>query len=91
VAPYLAWREGWLVFVDAPLPEVLAELGRWHAVAFTLGDSTLAARVLTMRLPPASLDATRAVLEAALDVHTVRTSVGVRLERAMPARTDADR
>jgi transmembrane sensor len=77
---YLSWRTGWLTFVDTPLPQILEELERWHGVRFTLADPSLASRVLTTPLKPGALQATLAVLEAALDVRAVQTDSGVRLE-----------
>lgn len=47
VGSYLAWREGRLVFRDAPLRDVLARLGNWYDLEFELGDSALARRPFT--------------------------------------------
>ena len=44
---YLAWSTGRLVFEDAPLAQVLAELQRWHRVELVVSDPALAARPLT--------------------------------------------
>jgi ferric-dicitrate binding protein FerR (iron transport regulator) len=81
VARYLSWRAGRLTFVDTPVPEILAELERWHGVRFTLADPSLASRVLTTTLEPGALQTTLAVLEAGLDVRAVQSDSGVRLER----------
>jgi len=42
-----AWTTGRLVFDEAPLPAVLAELHRWYDVDFRLDDSTLATQYFT--------------------------------------------
>ncbi|MGH7717779.1 MAG: FecR family protein, partial [Gemmatimonadaceae bacterium] len=69
----LSWTKGLLSFVNAPLPDVVRELGRWYDVDFVLGEGPLAARRLTTTLPQhASLEQLLAALEAALDIRTVR-------------------
>lgn len=47
-APYLAWMRDSLVFRDASLPLVSAELRRWYGVTLRVSDSSLAQRHLTM-------------------------------------------
>lgn len=47
VGDYLAWTEGRLVFNDAPLTDVLVELGRWYDIDFEVSDSVIAGRSLT--------------------------------------------
>ena len=51
----LAWRQGALVFSDAPLTEVIAEFARYHAVNIEL-DARLGSYRLSGRLPSADLD-----------------------------------
>ncbi len=80
VPGYLSWRDGWLTFIDAPVPEILAELERWMGIKFTVADSSIAARVLTTRIRPAAVQSTLAVLEAGLNVRAVQSDGGVRLE-----------
>lgn len=41
LAALTAWREGRVVFKARPLREVLAQIGRYHAVEFILGDARL--------------------------------------------------
>jgi ferric-dicitrate binding protein FerR (iron transport regulator) len=89
VARYLSWRTGRLTFVDTPVPEILAELERWHGVRFTLADPSLASRVLTTTLEPGALQTTLAVLEAGLDVRAVQSDSGVRLERREQSEANA--
>jgi transmembrane sensor len=43
----LAWTEGRLVFVNAPVPEVVAELERWYGIDLQLGGAQLAAHRFT--------------------------------------------
>jgi len=73
IAQLVAWREGRLEFVDAPLPEVLAELGRWYALEFRLEDTALASRRLTHTFAADNV-------ADALDVLSL--SLGIRAERA---------
>jgi transmembrane sensor len=47
VAGALAWTSGRLVFRDAPLRDVIAELGRWYDLDLEVHDSAVAARRLT--------------------------------------------
>jgi transmembrane sensor len=73
VARLVSWREGRLDFVDAPLSEVLAELGRWYALEFRVEDSTLTSRRLTHTFATGDLT-------DALEVLSL--SLGARAERA---------
>lgn len=43
----LAWTRGRLVFRDAPLEEVAADLRRWHGIELRAGDAEVAGRRLT--------------------------------------------
>lgn len=73
VSYLVSWREGRLDFRDALVGDVLAELGRWYAVDFRLGDSALAARRITHTFKANDL-------ADALEVLSL--SLGVRAERA---------
>lgn len=68
----MAWTRGRLVFRDAPLAEVAAELRRWYGLELRVGDSALADRHLT-----ASFDGEPA--ERVLDV--IGLALGAELER----------
>jgi transmembrane sensor len=68
VAAYLGWTTGRLVFDETPLPEVLAQLGRWHDAEFRLADSSLQSRRLTASFAGESLREVLDVLGPALDV-----------------------
>ncbi|MGH7555782.1 MAG: FecR family protein [Longimicrobiales bacterium] len=65
---YLGWVEGRLVFDNAPLPVVLAELERWYALEFRVSDATLSSRRVTARLRVASLQETMDALALALGI-----------------------
>jgi ferric-dicitrate binding protein FerR (iron transport regulator) len=73
LTPYLAWRDGRIVFRDVPLSAVATELGRWYDASFVVGDSTIAVKHLSVELSAAD------PLEEVLRV--VSLSVGVRYER----------
>jgi transmembrane sensor len=47
---YFAWTLGQLVFDDAPLRDVAAELSRWFDLDVEVADSTIANRTLNVRL-----------------------------------------
>lgn len=36
--PILSWKEGWLIFNETPVSEVLKKLERWHGIAFEVRD-----------------------------------------------------
>jgi transmembrane sensor len=67
----LAWRQGALVFRDAPLTEVIAEFARYHAVNIEL-DARLAQYRLSGRLPSADLDGLLALIRSAYAVDVRR-------------------
>jgi transmembrane sensor len=73
LTPYLAWRDGRIVFRNAPLSAVATELGRWYDASFAVGDSAIANQHLSVELSAAySLDVV---------LRVVSLSVGVRSER----------
>jgi transmembrane sensor len=54
----LAWAQGRLVFRDAPLDQVSAELRRWYGIFLRADDETVAGRRLTASFgdePPADV------------------------------------
>lgn len=71
LADLLAWREGVLVFRDAPLTEVVAEFARYHAVTIEL-DARLGSYRLSGRLPSADLDGLLALIRSAYPVEVRR-------------------
>jgi transmembrane sensor len=50
---YTAWTRGQLVFENAPVPEMLATIGRWYGYEFRLADSALANTVAHARVTAA--------------------------------------
>jgi len=68
----LAWTEGRLVFVNAPVPEVVAELERWYGIDLQLGGAQLAAHRFTGSYNGQS-DSTV--------VHELAAAIGARVER----------
>jgi transmembrane sensor len=73
LTPYLAWRDGRIVFRNVPLSAVATELGRWYDASFVVGDSAVANKHLSVELSAAD------PLDEVLRV--VSLSVGVRYER----------
>jgi ferric-dicitrate binding protein FerR (iron transport regulator) len=69
---WLGWVDGRLVFEDAPLPEVLAELERWYGLEFRVEDAALAAKRVTARLRAGSLDETLEALALAVGASHAR-------------------
>jgi transmembrane sensor len=79
---YLAWTRGTLVFSDAPLPDVVAQLARWYAVDIVLDDPHLADARVTIALANRSVDAALAALAKVLDARVTRSGDVVRLTAA---------
>jgi transmembrane sensor len=68
----LAWVQGRLVFRDAPVIQVGAELYRWYGVRLTLADSTLSNLHLTASFSGESVDRV---------LNVIALSLGARIER----------
>lgn len=62
------WMRDRLVFRNAPVTEVLATLSRWYGYEFTLTDSSLAQRTMTIALSTRSSAEAFVVLEKVLRV-----------------------
>jgi transmembrane sensor len=62
----VAWTDGRLVFREAPLGEVAAELRRWYGIELRVTDSAIAARHLTTSFAGDSADAVLRVIGLAL-------------------------
>jgi transmembrane sensor len=62
----VAWTSGRLVFRDAPLAEVQAELRRWYGIELRVADPALADRHLTITLAGDPPDQVLRVIELAL-------------------------
>ena len=69
---YLSWSDGRLTFEDTPLPDAIAEIGRWYDLDIRLGDPRLASRTLTATFddPPAAV---LIALESALGLRATQT------------------
>lgn len=82
----VAWTSGRLVFREAPISEVAAELRRWYGVELRVTDSTLATQHLTTSFAGDSLDNVLKVIGLALgatierhgDTAVVRVPEGTR-------------
>jgi transmembrane sensor len=75
VDDYTAWVTGRLVFTDAPVSEIVAELDRVYSVKMRVTDTKLATRKVTWTLHPTKLsmgDAMNALANI-LDAHIVQT------------------
>jgi transmembrane sensor len=72
MAVWTAWVQGGLVFEDAPLGEVVQDIGRAFGVQITVADSALFARHVTAKLTGQPLD---------LALDAVTQAVGARYER----------
>lgn len=68
----LAWVQGRLVFRDAPVIQVGAELSRWYGVRLTVADSTLSNLHLTASFSGESVDRV---------LNVIALSLGARIER----------
>jgi ferric-dicitrate binding protein FerR (iron transport regulator) len=81
------WTQGYLVFRNAPVQDVLAALGRWYGYRFTFADSTvsaLAQRHLTVWVSTRSAREALSTLKLALnvDVDADGSTVTLRPRRA---------
>jgi transmembrane sensor len=86
VDAYLGWTTGRLDFDETPLPEVVAQLGRWYDARFRIADSSLASRRLTASFTDRSLGEVLAVLAPALDVRFERAGDSVVVRAAARGR-----
>lgn len=71
VAELTAWRQGQLVFHDAPLADVLKEFARYHPVRFEI-DARLSGYRLSGRLASGDLEALLALLQGGYPAQVVR-------------------
>jgi transmembrane sensor len=74
VAAHLGWLDGRLVFDETPLPEVVAQLGRWYDASFRIADPALATRTLTASFSTEPLGDVLAALAPVLDVRFDRVA-----------------
>ncbi len=83
---YLAWTRGSLVFDDAPLATVLAQLERWYDLEITSTDPSLAREPVTISFATKSADEALRALAQVLDLRVRRTGRLVRLTPAHEAK-----
>jgi transmembrane sensor len=76
---YLAWTRGTLVFHDAPLQHVVAQLGRWYDVDIDVRAAPWAGERLTISFATRSVDEALATLAQVLDARWTRSGRTVRL------------
>lgn len=81
VDAYLAFTQGRLVFDETPLPDVVAQLGRWYGTPFRLADASLANRTLTASFTTESLTDVLSALAPVLDVRFERVGDSVVVHR----------
>jgi ferric-dicitrate binding protein FerR (iron transport regulator) len=77
----LGWLDGRLVFHDAPLTTVLAELRRWHDTDVHLADPALGTLPFTGVLTDASFRSSISIVAATLGLLVRRAGDRVTLER----------
>jgi ferric-dicitrate binding protein FerR (iron transport regulator) len=68
----LAWMEGRLVFVDAPLSTVAREVERWYDVHIVVADTSLASAPVTASFGNEPVDGILRALAISLDVRLTR-------------------
>jgi transmembrane sensor len=73
MAELTAWRQGQLVFHDAPLADVLQEFARYHPVRFEI-DARLSGYRLSGRLASADLEKLLALLQAGYPAQAIRVA-----------------
>jgi transmembrane sensor len=85
----LAWTRGQIAFNNAPVPEVLAELGRWYDVQIQVQDPALAARHLTIAFEHEPLETLLQEISAVLGARVERRGRVLVLTPAPAARSTA--
>jgi ferric-dicitrate binding protein FerR (iron transport regulator) len=80
-ASYTGWIDGRLAFDNAPLPQVIADLGRWHTTRIVLADSSLAHETVTASLAADSFDDALRTLTTVLALRVERRGDSVLLHR----------
>ena len=79
LAQYLAWTRGALMFDDAPLARVIAQLERWYDLEIETNDAALANERVTISFMSKSADEAVKVLAQVLDVRSTRSGRLVQL------------
>lgn len=55
ILPTIGWKDGWLIFDETPMDEVLRKLERWHGVQFVIEDKELLNQRFTARFKEESI------------------------------------
>lgn len=84
----LAWTRGTIDFRNAPVPVVVAEIGRWYDVEIQVPDTTLAGRHLTISFDDEPLETLLREIAAALNARVERQGRTVVLVPAPAARLE---
>jgi transmembrane sensor len=79
---HFAWTGGRLVFDDAPLGSVVAELERWYGLDIHLSDSSLVGERVTIAFTTESPDEALSALSKVLNVGVTRAGRSIRLGSA---------
>ena len=79
VGDYLAWTRGTLVFRDAPLGDVVAQLGPWYDVDIEVSGASRTDERLTISFATGSVDEALATLARVLNARWTRSGRIVRL------------
>ncbi|HET7321791.1 MAG TPA: FecR domain-containing protein [Longimicrobiaceae bacterium] len=85
----LAWTRGTIAFHNAPVRDVIAEIGHWYDVKIEVPDSALAARHLTISFRNEPLDSLLREIATVLNARIERRGSVLILTPAPPARSEA--
>jgi transmembrane sensor len=80
------WISGKLVFHDAPLSRIAAEMQRWYGVKLRIGDSTMLERRVTTSFEGESLDKALEILELTIGANITRAGDSVIISNARGSR-----
>lgn len=53
--PIIGWKEGWLIFNETPIADVLKKLERWHGISFKVEDPDLLKQKFTAKFHEESI------------------------------------
>lgn len=75
-ALYTSWKDGLILFNNAPLKEILEKLEEIYGLTLHLKDSTNYDRAITTGLPVENLDEAVSILDATTDLKILKTDDG---------------
>lgn len=55
ILPTIGWKDGWLIFDETPMDEVLRKLERWHGIQFVVEDKEVLKQRFTARFKEESI------------------------------------